>query len=117
MNVFTDFINEYGVTILYTIFTALAGWIGIWFKGVYSKYVNNKTTADVVNTCVKAAEQIYKDLHGVEKYNKVVGDISTILADKGITISEIEIKMLVEAAVSEFNAAYKKTETTAEKSE
>lgn len=106
-----EFINEYGTTILYTILTALAGYVGLWVKSLYTKYINDKTKKDVVSTCVKAVEQLYKDLHGEEKYNEVVSSASEMLALKGITITDLEIKMLIEAAVAEFNEAFKtKTE-------
>ena len=60
----------------------------------------------MVRTCVRAAEQLYKDLHGEEKYSKAVEAATQILLDKGIQISELEIKMLIEAAVSEFNNTF-----------
>lgn len=109
MDIFTQFINEYGTTILYTILTALAGYIGIWVKSLYTKYINDKTKQDVVKTCVSAVEQLYKDLHGEEKYNKVVESVSEMLMEKGITITELELKMLIEAAVGEFNEVFNPT--------
>lgn len=108
--------QEYGATILYTVlstvFTALAGYIGLWAKSLYEKYINDKTKADVVKTCVAAVEQLYKDLHGEDKYNKVVESVSEMLADKGITITEIELKMLIESAVAEFNRVFEATAIT-----
>ena len=105
-----EFINEYGMTILYTLLTAFAGYIGLWIKSLYTKYINDKTKKDVVKTCVQAVEQLYKDLHGEEKYNEVVKSASEMLAVKGITITELEIKMLIEAAVGEFNKVFETTE-------
>lgn len=109
MDIFSQFINEYGTTILYTILTALAGYIGIWVKSLYTKYINDKTKQDVVKTCVSAVEQLYKDLHGEEKYNKVVESVSEMLMEKGITITDLELKMLIEAAVGEFNEVFNST--------
>ena len=109
MDIFTQFINEYGTTILYTILTALAGYIGIWVKSLYTKYINDKTKQDVVKTCVSAVEQLYKDLHGEEKYNKVVESVSEMLMEKDITITDLELKMLIEAAVGEFNEVFNST--------
>ena len=114
MDIFTQFINEYGTTILYTILTALAGYIGIWVKSLYTKYINDKTKQDVVKTCVSAVEQLYKDLHGEEKYNKVVESVSEMLMEKGITITDLELKMLIEAAVGEFNEVFNSTPTITE---
>lgn len=103
-----EFINEYGMTILYTLLTAFAGYIGLWIKSLYTKYINDMTKKEVVRTCVKAVEQLYKNLHGEEKYNEVVKSASEMLSAKGITITELEIKMLIESAVAEFNGAFYK---------
>ena len=105
---FIEFINEYGTTIIYTLLTAFAGYLGLWIKSLYTKYINDKTKKDVVATCVKAVEQLYKDLHGADKYNEVVRSASEMLAVKGISITDLEIKMLIEAAVAEFNDAFNK---------
>lgn len=103
-----DFINQYGTTILYTVLTALAGYVGIFIKNQYTKYINDKTKQDVVKTCVRAVEQLYADLHGEDKYNKAVEGITEMLSEKGITITEFEIKMLIEATCAEFNDAFNK---------
>ena len=103
------FISEYGAGILSAIFTALAGYIGIWIKRLYAKYVNDQTKRAVVKTCVGAVEQLYKDLHGNEKYQKAVSAASSMLSDKGITVTDLEIKMLIESAICEFNKAFEKT--------
>lgn len=106
MELFREFMNEYATTFLYAIVTAIAGYIGIVMKNLYQKYVNDKTKKAVAKTVVNAVEQLYKDLHGQEKYDKAVEAMSQMLADKGITISDIEIKMLIEAAVAEFNNSF-----------
>lgn len=106
MELLKEFINEYATTILYAIVTAIAGYIGIVVKNLYQKYVNDKTKKAVAKTVVNAVEQLYKDLHGQEKYDKAVEAMSQMLDEKGITISDIEIKMLIEAAVAEFNNSF-----------
>lgn len=108
------FISEYGTTILYAVLTALAGYIGIFAKKLYTKYVNDKTKQAVAKTVVQAVEQIYKDLHGEEKLNKALEAASEMLAEKGITITDLEMRMLIEAAVAEFNNAFEKTGTDAD---
>ena len=116
MEFITQFISEYGTTILYAILTAIAGALGMWIKQVYTEVVNTKTKERIVKICVQAVEQLYKDLHGEEKYNKVVESVVQMLEEKGITITELELKMLIEAAVGEFNEAFKKSEAIAESS-
>lgn len=107
---FLDFINEYGTTILYAILTAIGGYLGIVVKNLYTKYVNDKTKEAVAKTVVQAVEQIYKDLHGDEKLNKALDSAAEMLEQKGVSVTELELRMLIEAAVGEFNEAFKKGE-------
>lgn len=110
MEIFKEFIAEYGTTILYAILTALAGYVGIAIKNLYKKIVNDKTKKSIVKTCVKAVEQLYKELHGEEKYEKCVEACTEMLAERGLSITEIELKMLIESAVGEFNKAIEEVE-------
>ena len=98
-----DFINTYGSTIIYTILTAIAGYVGIVIKNIYHKYVDDKTKKEVVKTCVLAIEQIYTELHGREKLDKCLEYASEILNEKGVFITDIELRLLIESAVKEFN--------------
>ena len=110
MNFFTSFISEYGSTILYTILTTVFAWLGVKIKMLADKYLNTKIKKDVAHTVVQAVEQLYKDLHGEEKLNKALSAASSMLAEKGITVTDLEMHMLIEAAVAEFNDAFNRTE-------
>ena len=114
MEFITRFISEYGTTILYGILTAIAGALAIWAKKVYTDFINTKTKEKIVKVCVNAVEQLYKNLHGEEKYNKVVESVVEMLEEKGITITELELKMLIEATVGEFNKTFENTEVVTE---
>lgn len=105
---FAEFINTYGMQILYTILTAIAGWLGIVIKNLVQKYINDKTKKDVAKSAVKFVEQVYKDLHGDEKLNEALTAASAMLAEKGITITDLELRVLIEAAVAEFNGVFEK---------
>lgn len=109
---FNEFLSTYGMEILGTVLTALAGYLGVVITNLCQKYLNDKTKQDVAKTCVKAVEQIYKDLHGEEKFNKALECISDMLAEKGIAVSDIEMKMLIESAVAEFNEVFSKGAST-----
>ena len=105
-----EFINEFGATILYAVVTFIGGYIGIAVKNLYTKYINDKTKRAVAKSAVQFVEQVYKDLHGEEKLNEALLAAEEMLAEKGITISALELRVLVEAAVAEFNNAFNKTE-------
>ena len=107
---FAEFINVYGTQILYAIITAIAGYVGIVVKNLCTKYITDKTKASVAKTAVQFVEQVYKDLHGEEKLNEALSAASEMLAEKGITVSELEMRVLIEAAVAEFNHTFKKAE-------
>lgn len=107
---FAEFISQYGVTILYTLLTAVFGYIGLIVKKLATKYLNDKTKRSVAKTVVAAVEQIYKDLHGEAKLTKALESAEEMLAEKGITVTALELRMLIEAAVAEFNDAFKKAE-------
>jgi len=117
MDLMNDFMSSYGTTILYTALVAIFGFLGTAFKKIYEKYVNDKTKKDVAKTCVKAVQQIYYDLGGEEKYEKCTEAISLMLEEKGIGITQLEIKMLVEAAVTELKTSFNKVESEEESEE
>lgn len=98
-----DYLKDQAFTILSTIILAIIGYIGTQVKKIYEEYINNKTKKHIVETVVKAVEQIYKDLDGPEKLEKAKENIILMLQEKGITITEIELDMLIESVVAEFN--------------
>lgn len=104
---FAEFLSEYGTDLLYTAAVAVLGFIGMMIKGIIERFVNDKRKEKIVTTCVKAAEQLYKELHGAEKFEKVKDNIIAMLTEQGLTISEMEMDMMIEAAVAEMNKQIK----------
>lgn len=110
--------STYVLPVIVAVLTALAGYLGTRLKTLYEKYVNDKTKEAVVRTCVKAAEQLYHDLSGAEKLAKAQEGVVEMLNEKGIPISELEMNLLIESVVSEFNYGFAKAgEVEAPKSE
>ena len=106
MKVVLEFLSQYGFVFVYTALTAIVGFIGTQIKKIYDRATADDTKREVVETCVKAVEQLYQDLSGTEKLEKAKENIVEILNNKGIAISEIEMDMLIEACVAEFNLAF-----------
>lgn len=102
-----EIFSAYILPAIVAVLTALAGYIGTQIKRLYEKYVNDKVKQDVVRTCVKAAEQLYRDLSGPEKLEKAKEGIVEMLNEKGIPISEMEMDLLIESVVQEFNQGVK----------
>lgn len=96
-----QFITQYGMEILYALVLAIAGCIGTAIKNIYKKVVDDNTKEKVVKTVVKAVKQLYSDLSGEEKLNIAIDNITEMLIEKGITVTELEVRMLIEAAIEE----------------
>lgn len=108
---FGEFINQYGLEIMYMIVTAIVGYVGIVLKNLCAKYINDKTKQSVARSAVQFVEQVYKNLHGEEKLNAALAAAAEMLTEKGITVSDLELRVLIEAAVSEFNKVFEKPVT------
>ncbi len=65
-------------------------------KNIYETKVTDETKRNVIKTVVKAVEQIYYDLSGSEKLQKAKENIVNMLNEKDITISELELDMMIE---------------------
>ena len=105
---FSEFISTFGPEIVEWVLGAAMAAIGAWVARIYKEYINDETKRKVVRTCCKAVEQLYKDLKGEEKYNKAVEGIVAMLQEKGITITDLEIKMLIEEVCADFTEAVQK---------
>lgn len=101
-------IIAYVLPVIAAFITGMAGYIGNQIKKLYEKYVNTKVKQDVVRTCVKAVEQLYHDMGGPEKLKKAQAGVRQMLEEKGIPISDLELNLLIESVVSEFNYGFAK---------
>ena len=108
MELFNQFMSEYGIQIIGTALLSLAGTLAILLKNLATKYLNDKTKQSIAKIVVQAVEQVYKDLHGEDKLNEGLKMFSDLLTEKGIKISELEMRILLESAVGEFNESFKK---------
>ena len=109
---FAEILHEYLLlsawTALVTLVSAVFAFIGAQLKKKYQEKIDTEEKRHAVETCVNAAEMVYKDLKGAEKLAKVKENIVEWLNLKGISISEIELDMMIEAAVTNLNLDYLK---------
>lgn len=112
MDKIINFLNEYGL--LSAIITGLASALGVLLKKLYDRtigaYFKDKVKREVAAQVVKYVEQVYKDLHGEEKLEAAIEAAAEMLNEKGITISELELRVLLESALAELNNAFTKTD-------
>lgn len=107
MSEFLNAIQPYLLEVIVAILTGVATYIGTRVKKLYEEKVNTETKEKVVSTVVNAVEQLYKDLKGEEKLNKCIENATEMLNEKGITVTELELRMLIESTVNSFNQAKK----------
>lgn len=93
-------------SLLEIILPALGSLLVVWFgilgtkiKNAYDNKVNTETKKEMINLSVKYVEQVYKTLHGEDKLRKAIEQATLLLNEKGISVSEIELKTLIESAV------------------
>ena len=93
-----------------TLITAIAGavatmlgYIGLKLKSLVEEKLNIHIKKETAELCVKAVEQLYHDLQGPEKLERCKTYVMQMLAQKGIDITELELDMLIEAAVAQLN--------------
>lgn len=98
----------YGDQIMATILCAIFGSVGYAVKRLYTNYVNDETKRAVARAVVQFVEQAWKALHGTDKLQKALETAETLLNKKGIPFDADEMEVLIEAAVAEFNEAFKK---------
>ena len=82
-----------------SVIAILFGVLGAKIKQTYNQKAQNETVKVVVDNVVKWVQQVYYELEGPEKLQKALTAASTILNEKGITISETELDMMIESAV------------------
>lgn len=103
-----EIFGAYVLPAIVSLLAAAAAFLGNQMKRLYEKYINDRKKEAVVRTCVKAVEQLYHDLSGPEKLLKAQEGVVQMLNEKGIPISELEMNLLIEAVVSEFNYGFAK---------
>ena len=106
MDILKEFWNAYGVAILRIIVTAVFSYVGIAVKTLYKKYVTSIEKRKIVTDVVRAVEQMYQDLDGPQKLEAAKNGAMELLNAKGIKITDFELRMLIEAAVSGFNYSF-----------
>ena len=110
MNEVMEAIMPYLISILTVILGAVALRAGKFVDGLMDKYnIYDKIKANqvIVKASVEYVEQVFKGLDGEEKFRLAKENALGILADRGITISDVELDALIEQAVFQFSEGMK----------
>lgn len=118
MEAVINFLNEYGILsmVITAAVTGLGTALGLFVKKLYKKTIGNKieveTIKEIAGLVVKYTEQVWTNIHGSEKLDKALEAFSEMLNQKGITISDLEMRVYLESALAGFNNAFTKSATT-----
>ena len=99
---------SYGGEIAVLAVTVVFGCLGYAAKQIYKNFVTDQQKEVIAKTAARCVEQVWKTIHGDEKMEKALEYAETLLAKKGIKFDSEEMKILIEAAVAEFNQAFAK---------
>lgn len=101
-----EIINLYGVEIIGTLLVALAGVFGMIMKRIAEKVLDTPVKMQLAKIAVQFVEQTYKHLHGEDKLSAAIIALEGLLVEKKINASADEMRILIEAAVAEFNKVF-----------
>lgn len=103
---FAEFMENYGISLIGAILTAVLGFLGIVLKNMAQRYINTREKRKIARNVVLFVEQVYKDAGGEEKLNQALSAASEMLAEQGITFNELEMRVLIESALAELNKVF-----------
>lgn len=112
---FEYFVYNYGIELIGLLMAAIAGSLAVVARRCLNKWVkaqsdrlDEETKLSIARTAAAFVEQVWKTLHGADKLRKALEVAQELLAKKGIAFDADEMMVLIEAAVAEFNEAFKK---------
>ena len=106
MEIVKNFIAQYGYMIIYSALTGIAAAVVAYVKARFAKKDAEKMKREVVYTCITGVEQLYQTLKGTEKYKRCFDAAKEMLDQKGIPVTELELKMLIESCLGELNGIF-----------
>lgn len=103
-----EIVENYLMEILATVLTAVFSFIGMTIKAKYTKIVNTKEKKEVVEDVVKYVEQTCRSKKTSEEKKELAKEKALAwLNEMGISISETELDILIEASVSGLQQGFK----------
>ncbi len=103
-----EFLSEGILAALGVALTLLASRLGTVLGKFWREKMKDESIRSVAATCVYAVEQMYGGKSGAEKLEKALIMGEKLLSGKGIRISAQELRVVLEAALSEAKGAFEK---------
>ena len=90
-------------TLAETVILCLVYYVINVIRRLYTKFANTKEKRDITKDAVHFVEQVYKTLHGADKFEAAKHEAIEALHAANIPYTENELNHLIEAAVNEMN--------------
>jgi hypothetical protein len=103
-----EIINMYGLQLVGLLLLIMFGIGGKVAKRVVEKVFDTPVKMELARLVVQFVEQTCKHLHGEDKLNEALVTLADLLAQKNINATVAEMKVMIEAAVAEFNKVFEK---------
>lgn len=100
MKCFSEFLNQYGLSLIHSVMVAILSYVSLEIKKIYSKYNDERIKKEVVKMVCQAVDQMYPNMNGNDKLNEAINNTKQILSEKGINISDLELRMYIESIVA-----------------
>lgn len=94
-----------------TIVGALAGYVAVSIKNKLDERLNTDTKRTIAKQTVQYVQQVYQTLNGPEKLDKAINTFVELLNEKGIKVTEVETRVLIESAVKSFKGSWENNNT------
>lgn len=101
IDILQEIVSTYLIPAAITAIGGFITWIGAKIKKIYEEKVKSEEVKHIVTNVVKYVERTMKSAKGEEKFAEALKQVSEWLSSKGIEISDVEMKLLIESAVNE----------------
>lgn len=112
-----DNINEFLTQVVFPALATIVTTAITLFLAFKERRENKKEKADaekeieqkkveIIETCIRAVEQMHKDVHGEDKLNACIDGAKQMFATAGIDISDFELEMRIEAILAKLNNVF-----------
>lgn len=103
---FETMMHEYAFKLLLLMVCAIAAAVGLGCREIYKRHVDSEEKEAIASAAAAFVEQTFKNLHGYDKLMQALDAARVLLAERGIKFSAEEMKILIVAAVGQFNDAF-----------
>ncbi len=86
---------QYGMMILHSVVLLIMSYVSLCIKNIYQRYHLDRVKKEVVKMVCCGITQFYPNVCGSQKLNLIIDNCQQILKEKGILISDLELRMYI----------------------